>query len=533
MFIPSKQARDYEFSDFRLSKRFLKIQRALSKDLSLSIPQSMKNKAQTKAVYNFFHNKKVTPEKIYAQHMEKLCPRIETYFNGFQNNRFGSEILSSKNTRRILALSDTVEFDYTNKENSTQLGPLNDRKRRGLQIHNTLLTNNLGTPIDLLNQKMIIRTDEDFGKSVERKNHPIETKESYKWYQHFLDAQSLLENLSKQTYSSENPYEMVYIADREGDFNELLQAKQHENMHYIIRSQHNRNLTILSDNEIMSKENSIKISNGTSKNIPKQIKLKAFLDTQDVDLEYDILVSNPVTKKKRIAKVQMKYSPITLKMIKPRGARYYKKNGLTPKKRPYKEALPLYCVEVKEINPPDDACPETSVVEKPIHWILLTSLPVHSIQDALQIIDYYILRWIIERFHYLLKSGGANVEHLNFKDVHQLKNALVTYSFAAMDVLTLKYLAEKQPDLPIYQAGISIKEYEVLYRYVNLYVDKKVKYIEHQEPNIKEFVITLAKIGGFSPSKRLPTPGLKVLSHAYQKFKLILETFDLFCQRTE
>lgn len=518
MVLSKSKVSDYNFSDLRLSKRFIRIRTKLSTDLSLSIPQAMQNKHQTKLTYSFFKNKKVNPEQIYKDHQTSLRPRIKTYYNRLAS--FGGQKPHKKSnfknpTKRILALSDTVELDYRNKQNAKSLGPLTTKRRRGLLAHNTLLINDLGSPLDLLNQKFIIRKDEDFGKSKERKYYPIEAKESYKWYQHFVDSQNLLKSLNSQTEQSETPYEMVYIADREGDIKELFQERQESNMHYIIRSQFNRSLLV---------ETLIETTDQLNKS-PQTVKLKDFLNMQQVQLQYPIQITHPKTKKKRTAEVQLKYHPIKLKMNKSFGAKYYKKNNIAPPNRPYKETLDIYCVEVKEVNPPSD-------IEKPIHWILLTSLPVNNIEDALQVVDYYVLRWIIERFHYLLKTGGANIENLNFKENHQLINALITYSFAAMDVLTLKYLAEKQPDLPIYQAGISSKEYQALYEYVHLYADKKVTYNPDIEPTIKEFVINLGKIGGFIPSKRKPTPGLKILSYAYQKFNIILDTFNLFCQRT-
>lgn len=514
MVLSKSKISDYNFSDLRLSKRFIQTRNKLSTDLSLSIPQAMQNKHQTKLTYRFFKNKKVNSEQIYKNHQTALCPRIRAYYNrlvSFEEQKPHKKSIFKNPTRRILALSDTVELDYRNKQNAKNLGPLTTKRRRGLLIHNTLLTNDLGSPLDLLNQKFIIRKDEEFGKSKERKYYPIEAKESYKWYQHFVDSQDLLKSLNSQSEQSDTPYEMVYIADREGDIKELFQEKQESNMHYVIRSQFNRSLLIETPDQINEST--------------QTVKLKNFLNTQKVQLQYTIEITHPKTKKKRTAEVQLKYHPIKLKMNKSFGAKYYKKNNISPPNRPYKETLDIYCVEVKEVNPPDD-------IEKPIHWILLTSLSINNIQNALQVVDYYVLRWIIERFHYLLKSGGANIEHLNFKENHQLINALITYSFAAMDVLTLKYLAEKQPDLPIYQAGISPVEHQALYEYIHLYTDKKVIYNPDIEPTIKEFVINLGKIGGFIPSKRQPTPGLKILSYAYQKFNIILDTFNLFCQKT-
>jgi len=148
-------------------------------------------------------------------------------------------------------------------------------------------------------------------------------------------------------------------------------------------------------------------------------------------------------------------------------------------------------------------------------------LPVKTIRQAHQVIQYYKHRWIIERFHFLLKSGGAKVEELNFKEVKQLKNALVSYSLATMNVLNIKYLSEKQPDLPINQAGISPIQHQAVHKHI----DKRIIYDAKSMPTIKEFCILLGRIAGFIPSKARPLPGLKILSRAWFKLSIIVNKY--------
>ena len=60
-------------------------------------------------------------------------------------------------------------------------------------------------------------------------------------------------------------------------------------------------------------------------------------------------------------------------------------------------ALDLTVLHVTERNPPRG--------RKPIEWKLLTDLPVRSRQEALEKIRWYAMRWKIETFHKVLKSG--------------------------------------------------------------------------------------------------------------------------------
>merc|ERR1712178_259069 len=42
---------------------------------------------------------------------------------------------------------------------------------------------------------------------------------------------------------------------------------------------------------------------------------------------------------------------------------------------------------------------------KPINWLLLTTKEVDNFEDAVSCIRWYTYRWLIERYHYVLKSG--------------------------------------------------------------------------------------------------------------------------------
>ena len=108
---------------------------------------------------------------------------------------------------------------------------------------------------------------------------------------------------------------------------------------------------------------------------------------------YNIQVTNPKNGKERTAQLAVRFCSAELK----------RSGSMTMHKqiRP----IEVNAIETYELNPPVD-------VDQPIRWVLLTSLPVTNFDTALQVIHYYIRRWIVERFHFLLKSGGAQIENL-------------------------------------------------------------------------------------------------------------------------
>lgn len=456
---------DEEFGDLRLKRRFQTICNQLEANLSGTIPNACQTGKATKAVYRFFDNAYVLPKMMVKTHWDTVLPYIQT-----------------SGQSRLLQLTDTVEFDFTKKRSRKALGPLNYAFRRGIRVHNSMITNEKGVPMGLLCQSHHIRNDEDFGKAAERQSLPFEEKESYRWYEHFVAGQALCQ---------QNPnIELVYVADREADIMELFLARNCDRMHFVVRAQHDRKLEDHSDN------------------------LYHILSEQAAQGTYKVPAYDPRTLKQREATVETRSCKVNLKL-----------HQTLPRKKNL-PGIALYAIQAKEVTPPDN-------VEKPISWTLLTTLPAEAFEDIMLVIQYYTTRWLIERFHFLLKSGGANVEDLQLETSHRIQNALTTYSTAAFNVFKIRYLAEKKPNILIDEAGISPIEHKVLYQFANKKISPSIIYDPKKQPTIFEYCVVLGQIGGFFPSKKQPIPGLKILGRAVEQLQHLVEAYLLFCQRTE
>lgn len=388
---------------------------------------------------------------------------------------------SRADCQRILQISDTVELDYTGKRSDERLGPLSYEYQHGLHLHNSLLLSSLGHPLGLLKQSYHIREDEFFGKSKERVKLPFQEKESYRWSEHFQAGQELC-----RQYLG---LEVVYVADREADIMELFVERKEPNMHFVIRSRYNR-----------------KLADGRR-------NLVQHINTWSSQGLYHARVFDEKDKKWRNAQLEVRFGEVEIKLHKAAPA----KKHLPP--------VRLFVVDVTEVTPGIEK-------GKRIHWRLFTTLTVQTMQDALLVLQYYLFRWLIERFHFLLKSGGANVEHLQLETPERLKNAITNYSIVAMEAFKLRYLAEKSPNESILDVGITQLEYQVLYTYAKEKVKLKVAYDPLNPPSVKEYCIVLGQIAGFFPSKRQPLPGLKIILRALEKLQLLTDAYLIYCQRT-
>lgn len=453
------------FGDTRLTLRFKCICGLFEQGLSQTIPQLCLKRSQAKAVYNFFGNEQVSPQKmIHLHHAELDVP------------------LSDGQHRRLLQLSDTVELDYTKKKGAAQLGSLNYVHQRGMLLHSSLLFSDSGLPLGLLWQGYTVRSDEGFGKSDQRLGLPIEQKESYRWLEHFEKGQALCQG---------HPgLEVVYVADSEADIVELFQLRREEGMHLVVRSKHDRLLA------------------GKSQHLYGEVSAQAPLG------RYQLKVTHPQTQQVRAATLEVRSCPVQL-------AQHRKVRS-----KPDRSTVQLYAVQAREVGPPEG-------VADPIEWVLLTTLPVTSLEQALQVIGYYVLRWLIERFHYLLKSGGAQVEGLQLETAARLQNAVTAYSIATFKAMKIRYWAEKSPQSNIYEAGVSTVEHEVLYTYAHKAVDASIVFEKGNPPSIAHYCKVLGQIGGFLPSKRQELPGFKIITRSLEKLKNLVDAYLIFCQRTE
>ena len=142
--------------------------------------------------------------------------------------------------------------------------------------------------------------------------------------------------------------------------------------------------------------------------------------------------------------------------------------------------------------------------EKAIQWLLLTTLEVKSFDQAIRYLRWYTYRWLIERYHYVLKSG-CRIEQLQLKTAERIKKALATYTIVAWRLLWLTYEARTNPDLP---CDTILENHEWQSLYCHFHGFPLVK----EPPSIEQAVIWIARLamqrglGGF-PHERLHQDG--------------------------
>jgi len=368
----------------------------------------------------------------------------------------------------ILVVQDSTGFDFTNRC-IEDIGVLNNEYQRGLMMHSGLAVSTNGIPLGLLHQNVWSRRMEEGGRAEKKeKRHKkrIEEKESYRWIETMENARNRL------------PVEtnIVIIGDREADIYELFTESQKRSVHILIRAEYNRRV-----------ESEEKYLLDTIKNSPVRGRMK-------------IRIEHARERKAREADLSIRYVKIML--CPPR--RNTKRDILPP--------ISVNAILLNEENPPPHV--------KAVNWLLITTLPVNCLEDAIRCAEWYKYRWLIERYHYVLKSG-CKIEELQLETKERLERALATYCIVAWRELWLTYEARKNPDTP---ADKILEKDEIEALYCTIHETKKPP---EKVPTVREAVRWIAQLGGFLGRKSDGEPGVKTIWRGLMELAVIVRTWRL------
>jgi hypothetical protein len=141
----------------------------------------------------------------------------------------------------------------------------------------------------------------------------------------------------------------------------------------------------------------------------------------------------------------------------------------------------------------------------------MSSEPVTTAEEAYEYVGYYMQRWKIERFHYVLKSG-CGIEKLQERSIEKTEGLILMYSIIAVMILNMTYIGRLKPELPCF-VMLGEEEWKLLYCVAN-----KVK----KAYTVKEAVEYPGRLGG---PKRAPSdgpPGVKTVWIGLMKLYILL-----------
>lgn len=445
--------------DRRLNKRLRKLaERFLAKPMQ-SVCSASQGWAEVIGAYRFFSHTSVSEEKILRAHREAMLER-------------------ARDLKCIGVIQDTSELDYTRKKCLQGTGVLNMEERRGFFAHPQFVVSEEGIPLGVAKSGLYARE----GELGEEKNRhcPIEEKESFRWLEGYREACKIQEELPGT--------EVFSICDREGDiyeiYDECLQRREEGKpaADWLIRATRDR--VLLGEDGKPMPESLFEIAAGA----PELGVINFTIRTR-------------IRQRKAKGKTQTEHR-------KGRDVRQRVRAVEVRPRPPYRQGrklrkVSLWVVFAEEIDPPEDC--------EPVQWILLTSMPVETFEQARRIIGLYLARWQIEVFFRVLKTG-CRIEEIQLKNKQTVFNALALYMIVAWRILYLVHLGRECPDLPgsVIFDEIEWKAAVAVARYKQGKGKCKSDDIL-EEPTLGEMVGMIARFGGYLGRKNDPPPGAQAL----------------------
>ena len=447
------------FPDRRLSKRFCTLLEALSCGMGDSLPMACQDWAATKAAYRFLGNPRVDEATILAGHFEATRSRFE------------------QSGGVILVLHDTTEFSFQRacpeeigKTHKTFVGRSKEGRPQartvcGLLMHSSLVVTPEGIPLGLAAVKFWTRkkfkgTNALRGK-VNATRVDIEKKESFRW----------IENVRQSTERLGEPARCVHVGDRESDIYELFCEAQKAGTFFLVRT--------CVDRMIQGEQGTISEAMGAQ--TVRGIHRVAVQDGEGRPCQ---------------ARLEIRFC--RLNVLPPIG-----------KQKRY-PGLPLTVIYAQEVGPPED--------REPLDWKLLTNLPVRNMADAVEKLQWYALRWKIETFHKVVKSG-CRAEQSKLRTAQRLTNLLAIYCILAWRVFWLCMVNREMPDAPA-ELVFTETELDLLDRLCRCIPPTGVRSISH-------YLQAVARLGGYLGRCRDGPPGNMVLWRGLSRLTDIHLGFEL------
>jgi hypothetical protein len=433
------------FKDARLGRRFRELLKQMGGGMGESIPLACQDWANTKAAYRFFANERVSEGDILSGHFDATRARFDA------------------SNATVLLIQDTTEFNFervspervgmTKSVNSGKdnTGRLRHHTLCGILMHSSLAVTVDGQPLGLAAVKFWTRKKFKGTAALKKKINPtrvpIEKKESIRW----------LDNLRQSVERLGDAARCIHVGDRESDIFELYCLTQELGTHFVVRAQVDRlagdgRHTISAEMEDVAVKGlhriEVRDEKGDTRTISLEIRAKR------------IHVLPPIGKQKRYP------------------------------------ALDLTIIHATERGAPKG--------RKPIEWKLITDLPAGTRAAAIEKINWYAMRWKIEVFHKILKSG-CKAEDSKLRTADRLANLMAVFCILSWRVFWMTMMNRTAPEADP-TIALTSNEIALLDRLVVDAGNRRCR------PGTLSFYLTkLARLGGYLARAGDAPPGNMIM----------------------
>lgn len=448
--------------DKRLVKRLVHTCALIEGKASGSINQSCGTWKEAKGAYRLLSNKKIDVNDIYCSHYKETRKRIEGH-------------------KLVFSIQDTTYLDFDTHIKTHGLGSISKaytKHKKGLILHSALIVSLEGLPLGFTSQQCwarVVREENAKEKSRRRYMASPQDKESYKWRTALKETIGILPEGTQ----------IITLGDRESDIFEFLWDAQVLGTLFVVRNRQNRKF-------ICPEAGKTKLQTSIRKLSTKQ--------------EFTLAIPRKGAQKARRANIEIKY---TFGFIPVRAPSLY---GSKDTGHKISDKVATYVISAKEVNAPEGV--------EAIDWTLLTNVPVTSFEEAIERINWYKLRWKIEEYFKVLKSG-CKIESSRLSTRERLERLIAIKSIIAFKILYLSKVALTHPEEPCTKI-LTSQEWKALYMR-----EHQTILLPEEPPNIKQAIIWLGKLGGFLNRRNDKLPGTLTLWRGYESLQESMKMFSI------
>ena len=372
----------------------------------------------------------------------------------------------------VLCVQDGTDLNFAEHPGCAGLGYSGKNKRSegtlGLHMHSTLAVSAEGIPLGVLQ----IQYEAPDGQA--QRGRPLQERKSFRWIRGLRDCAELAGQLQGAR--------MVSVLDREADVLALFaEQRRLEGVELLVRAKHNRAL------------------GAHRPKLFEHMREQALQGQLQIDVQRSSARRGTrrqqasALREARTAQAELRWQTVELP---------------APSRR--EAALRLQLVHVWERSAPEGV--------EALEWFLLTTLPVASMADAEQVLEWYRLRWRIEDRHRILKSG-CKVEYLGHRTGERIERAVTIKAVIAWRLAAMTLLGRETPELP---AAVFFTQVQL--RVLRHFASKRGL----AEPgNLGLAVRTLAILGGYLYRKNAPPPGHQKIWEGWTRLTIMSEAYEL------
>lgn len=363
----------------------------------------------------------------------------------------------------VLLVQDTTEIDLSAHARMAGLGPIGNGQGRGFLLQTVLaVVPEAQAVLGCLAQRPFLRVPAPKSEQRYQRRHRA-NRETDVWMQ-------VVEQIGTPACAGL----LVHVGDRGADRLPFFRACLRQETHFVVRAAQNR--------RIQAEEHAIGHLLDRVRAWPSQGQRP-----------FDVPASHG--RQARQTTLQISCGPATLlpPWNDPRGSI---------------EPLPIWVVRVWEGDPPAG--------EEALEWILLTSLPTETCEQAWLRVDWYRCRWVVEEYHQCLKTG-CRLEERPLRTLGRLLRLLGWLSPIAVHLLQLRDLARLAPDA----AAAQVIE-PVMCALVAAHAA-----LPPEQLTVAQFWQEVARLGGYLAQRRDGPPGWKTLWKGWLHLQTMLEGVHL------